>query len=76
MRGNEDVRPNIGGGLAGRLWELLPLGGSGRGPPTLLPDADDAMEGGKGGGLEGKVTAAMGLSDSLASISELRKRTR
>ena len=73
MRGNEDVRPNIGGGLAGRLWELLPLGGSGRGPPTLLPDA---MEGGMGGGLEGKVTAAMGLSDSQASMSELRKRTR
>ena len=68
------MRPSIGGGLAGRLWELLPLGGSGRGPPALLPP--DAMEGGMGGGLEGKVTAAMGLSDSQASMSELRKRTR
>ena len=67
--GRETVRDKVGG-RAGGGRGLVVRGGSGR------PLVEDGVPPVKRGGLDGRVTAAMGLSDSQASISAPRNSTR
>ena len=67
--GRETVRDKVGG-RAGGGRGLVVRGGSGR------PLVEDGVAPVRRGGLDGRVTAAMGLSDSQASISAPRNSTR
>lgn len=67
--GRETVRDKVGG-RAGGGRGLVVLGGNGR------PLVEDGVPPVRRGGLDGSVTAAMGLSDSQASISAPRSSTR